>query len=320
MVSPSTTAAAPVDTAGLALACTECHGALERDEAGDFTCTACGAEFPRRAEVDVFLNAEEWADLVSTLEDRKDIYHNYHVARREAALNVMYFDWFCQFMLDQIPPDNDGPLVELMCGEAEIARRLPARFKSVMALDLNVRMVEQAARDLAAQSRQVLCVAGTVARLPLPDESVGAVIVQSALHHAKPILHDVFAEVHRVLRPGGVFVGSEPANDHWFVRRLRHWQYARSPAQGNDPGEDGFTRAEFEDVLSASNLRLDRYRRFGFLAFPLMGNTQLFPLLAKSRSRALGRVLMALDTFFRYVPIARGFALQSIFRAFKDPT
>ena len=320
MASPATTAAAPVETTGLTPVCTECHGALERDEGGGLTCTACGAEFPKRADVDVFLNAEEWADLVATLGERKDIYDNYHVARREAVLNVMYFDWFCQFMLDQIPPDNDGPLVELMCGEAEICRRLPARFRPVMALDLNVRMVEQAAGDLAADEGRVLCVAGTVARLPLPDESVGAVVVQSALHHAKPILQQVFAEVHRVLRPGGVFVGSEPANDQWFVRRLRHWQYKRSSAQGNDPGEDGFTRAEFEDVLSASNLRLDTYRRFGFLAFPLMGNTQLFPLLARSRSRALGRVLMGLDGFFRYVPIARGFALQSIFRAVKDPT
>jgi SAM-dependent methyltransferase len=131
------------------------------------------------------------------------------------------------------------------------------------------------------------------------------------------VLGDILTEIHRVLRPGGVLVGSEPANDHPLTHAVREWQYRRSAMQGNDPDEEGFDRAGLAALLADAGLRLDRYRQFGFIAYPLMGNTDLVPLLRRARAPLLGRALMRLDALLERVPLVRDLAWASLFRAFK---
>ncbi len=60
------------------------------------------------------------------------------------------------------------------------------------------------------------CVAGTLASLPLQDESV-ALMVLDHVHEQTPGRRELWAELHRVLRPGGIAVitGLSP-------RRYRH--------------------------------------------------------------------------------------------------
>jgi SAM-dependent methyltransferase len=294
--------------------CPACHGPLERRPDGR-RCGGCGAEYPRRANVDVLLAEDEWRDALAHLEEERPILEQYVRARREAALNILYYDHWVARMLAEIPPGHAGPVLELMCGGAEICRRLPRRLRPAVALDLNVAMVEQAAADLARMGRDdvtVLC--GTAARLPLPDASMGVVLVQGGFHHAKPLLPVILAEVARVLRPDGLLIASEPANDFWLVRRVRHWQYAHSPMQGHDPGEDGFTQPELDAALRDAGLRLERYRRCGYVAYPLIGNTDVLPVLARSRARWLGNALLGIDRALEHVPVIGGMGWISIFR------
>jgi SAM-dependent methyltransferase len=313
---------APVPEAGgtmLNAVCAACHVALVPLDAGGCRCAGCGVVYPKRAAIDVFLTDEEWRACRARLDAEKDILERYQFTRRHVPLTRLYYDWWIARMLNEIPADYTGPLVELMCGGAEVCRRLPARFSSAFALDLDVAMVEHAARDLqAAGETRVTLVGGTAARLPLPDRCTGAVVIQGALHHARPLLPRILAEAHRVLTPNGVLVGSEPANDHALTRAIRHWQYRRSHLQGHDPDEDGFSRDELSQALSAAGLRLDRYQQFGFVAYPLMGNTDELPLLSRSRWMGLGRALLAFDALLEHVPIVRGMAWASLFRAFKD--
>jgi SAM-dependent methyltransferase len=147
------------------------------------------------------------------------------------------------------------------------------------------------------------------------DACVGAVLIQGGLHHARPLLTAILSEVRRVLRPGGVLVASEPANDHFLTRAVRRWQYARSALQGHDPDEDGFTRRELQGALSACGLRLTSYRIFGYLAYPLLGNTDLLPLLAKVRWRGLGYALLGLDWALERLPLVRRMGWASLFTA-----
>jgi SAM-dependent methyltransferase len=162
---------------------------------------------------------------------------------------------------------------------------------------------------------QVVC--GSADRLPLLDQSAGAVIIQGGLHHARPLLSRILAEAARVLVPNGVLVASEPANDVWLIRAIRHWQYRRSQLQGHDPDEDGFTCREMAAALAEHGLRLESYQPFGYLAYPLMGNTDLLPLLARTRSRLLGRTLLALDRCLEFCPGVRRLSWASLFRATK---
>jgi len=55
--------------------------------------------------------------------------------------------------------------------------------------------------------------AADMAALPLRADSVDAAVCCAALHHV-PNWRDVLGEVHRVLRPGGVFVMQEPGRGH----------------------------------------------------------------------------------------------------------
>lgn len=303
----------------LPLVCPSCRADLQPTVDAGMRCVACGADFPPRASVPVLLSEQEWQSCRAHLDDEAGIRDEYARARRAAPLTVRYFDQWVGRMLGEIPAHLDGAFVELMCGGAEVCRRLPARFTTALALDLDVDMVEQAARDLtAAGERRVRLVCGTAARLPLPDACTSVVIVQGALHHARPVLGDILREIHRVLRPGGVLVGSEPANDHPLTRAVREWQYRRSAHQGNDPDEEGFDRATLGSLLGNAGLRLDRYQQFGFIAYPLMGNTDLVPLLRNVRSPAIGNALLALDALLEHIPGVRGMAWASLFRAFKD--
>jgi len=252
------------------------------------------------------------------LEEEAPILARYEFARRRVGVTVAYYDWWVQRMLREVPEHHEGPLVELMCGGAEVCRRLPRRFPAAFALDLNVVSVERAAQSLReAGDLRAHFVGGTAARVPLPDACTDVVVIQGALHHARPQLQQILNEVHRILKPQGVFVGSEPANDHWLTRSIRHWQYRHSEMQGRDPDEDGFSEDELAALLRRSGLQLDRYRQFGFIGYPLLANTDMVPFFAGPRWAWLYNPLMAVDRFLEHVPVLRRMAWASLFRAFK---
>ena len=311
------TAPSIVDTPALPLRCPSCRrGSLEPTAGAARCCAACGADFPARAAVPVLLSEPEWRECRAHLDADAAVRATYARARRTAPMTQRYFDWWVDRMFGEIPAAIAGPFVELMCGGAEMCRRLPARFTAAFGLDLDVDMVEQAAHDLAGD-RRITLVCGTAARVPLPDACTSVVVVQGALHHARPVLGEILREIHRLLKPGGVLIGSEPANDHPLTRAVREWQYRHSTQQGHDPDERGFDRAELQHELAAAGLRLDRYRQFGFIAYPLMGNTDLVPMLRHVRAPALGRALLALDAVLERIPGVRGLAWASLFRAVK---
>ena len=299
------------------LVCPGCRAALQARPGGGHLCPACGADYPKRAGVDVFLSEEEWRECRAHLDGEREVLRKYEDARRSVPVTVAYYDWWVEELLAEAP-NAKGPLVELMCGGAEISRRLPQRFTSGFALDLNVDSVERAAAELAQRGdNRVTFACGSAAKVPLPDACTDVVIVQGALHHARPILNQILDEVNRLLRVGGVFIGTEPANDHWLTKAIRDWQYKHSSMQGHDPDEEGFSEPELAAALSASGLQLRMYRQFGFIAYPLLGNTDMVPLLTGEGSRWLWRPLMRIDQFLERLPVIKKMAWASLFRAVK---
>lgn len=96
-------------------------------------------------------------------------------------------------------------VVDLGCGSGAMSRELARDDRTVVGVDLSP---EQLA--LAAQRSPGPWVCGDALRLPLRTASVDAVVSSMGVAVVRP-LPALFAEVGRVLQPGGVFAFTAPA-------------------------------------------------------------------------------------------------------------
>jgi demethylmenaquinone methyltransferase/2-methoxy-6-polyprenyl-1,4-benzoquinol methylase len=102
-------------------------------------------------------------------------------------------------------PDVSRPVcLDLACGTGDLTRRLAVKYPggTVTGLDLTESMLEQARRVGSPGSIQY--VVGDLGRTGFPDNSVDVVTGGYALRNAGD-LREALREIHRVLRPGGVW-------------------------------------------------------------------------------------------------------------------
>ena len=116
--------------------------------------------------------------------------------------------------------DRPGPWLDLSCGPGAFARALAAAAPGalIVGLDISRAMLDVAAQRTSGYTNVVLVRADAHA-LPFVDGAFGGVNNAGALHaYDDPEL--VFREIHRVLRPGGLYVGSTFAEAPTFLGRL----------------------------------------------------------------------------------------------------
>ncbi len=102
-------------------------------------------------------------------------------------------DWLCEHL--QIT--SETRVLDLAAGTGRMTQPLYARTRSVIAVD----PVPQMRAVLQAALPEVEALDGTAEAIPLPDSSVGAVVVAQAFHWFDP--KPAVAEIARVLEPGG---------------------------------------------------------------------------------------------------------------------
>ncbi len=95
----------------------------------------------------------------------------------------------------------------------DVLRTLVARLTAV---EINNELAAALARRMAGSNVEV--VHGDATRLPFPDERFSGVLCFTMLHHVPSVgLQDqLFAEAARVLRPGGLFVGTDSLDSEAF--------------------------------------------------------------------------------------------------------
>ena len=102
----------------------------------------------------------------------------------------------------------DMEVLELGCGTGSTAIVHAPHVKHIRAIDVSSKMLEIAQRKADAQNvGNITFERTTVEELKVPDQTLDAVLALSVLH----LLDDreaVIARVHRMLKPGGVFVTS----------------------------------------------------------------------------------------------------------------
>jgi SAM-dependent methyltransferase len=116
--------------------------------------------------------------------------------------------------------DRPGPWLDLSCGPGAFTRALAAAAPAalVVAVDISRAMLEVAAQRTGGYSNVVL-VRADAHSLPFVDGAFGGVNNAGALH-AYDDPEQVFRELHRVLRPGGIYVGSTFAEAPSLLGRL----------------------------------------------------------------------------------------------------
>ena len=178
--------------------------------------------------------------------------------------------------LDQLvaflDPQPDEVLLDLGCGVGHTLRRVAPLVRAAIGADATAGMLE-GARTLMARERisNVTLVVTTAESLPFLDATFDGVVCRLAAHHFADVSR-AFAEVARVLRPGGRFVLSDsyapedPALDGWIntLEELRdpshvrahpvsEWRAMLADAGFSVTGEERFTTTlETESWLARS--------------------------------------------------------------------
>lgn len=163
-------------------------------------------------------------------------------------------DWLDQFA-DRVR--RTGRVCDLGCGPGHVARYLHDRGVDVFGLDLSPAMLEEARR----LNPDIEFVVGTMMSLNMKSESLaGIVALYSIIHMKRSDLGTAFAEMWRVLRPGGralvaFHVGSNTIhNTEWWgytvnlnvtffttrdvVKQLERASFAIEAAAERDPYAD----------------------------------------------------------------------------------
>lgn len=129
-------------------------------------------------------------------------------------------------------------ILDAGCGTGLNLRNLP---EGSVGLDLNPRNVELVDRRLPLH-RVVL---GDVEAMPFRDHEFDAVVCTEVLEHV-PDPAGALAEIRRVLRPGGVLIGSVPARS--LVWKLR---FLSSTCPHSEPFHNEYVPTEVRSMLAS---------------------------------------------------------------------
>jgi SAM-dependent methyltransferase len=119
-------------------------------------------------------------------------------------------------------------ILEIGAGAGAATSELLRRTPRVTSLEYDHALV----RKFAQHSDQPACIIqGDAASLPFADRTFSCTLAILVLHHLKSsALQDrAFAEIHRVLRPGGIFLAGE-IPDGW-LHRVMHIRSTFTPVQ-----------------------------------------------------------------------------------------
>jgi ubiquinone/menaquinone biosynthesis C-methylase UbiE len=191
----------------------------------DFPSEAAWAEHVR----DYYRDVETY-DWVEVADGFKGLESFFHRNRRRAVRNL-------------VARHSAGtPMLDAGCGTGLNLASLPL---GSIGIDLNPRNLALVRERLPGQ----VAVEGDIEQMPFHDETFGTVLCTEVLEHV-PYPDLALAEIRRVLRPGGVLIGSVPSRS--MIWKLR---FLSSTCPGDEPFHNEYTPAEVRSMLAAFDVR-----------------------------------------------------------------
>jgi ubiquinone/menaquinone biosynthesis C-methylase UbiE len=182
-----------------------------------------------------------------------------------------YFDYLDGALFEALGSMSLGTMAEICCGTGAAVKLLEGRYVQAVAVDISTAMLERGARE--NDGRSVTFAQGDATRLPLADTAFDSVVMLGGIHHINDRAA-LFAEVARILKPGGVFVFREPVSDFVLWRLLRALIYRISPMLDHRTERPLLWR-ETGPPLEAAGLRVGHWSTHGFLGFCLFMNSDV---------------------------------------------
>ena len=163
-------------------------------------------------------------------EDAAD--YDQDVLREEDPIRAGYDD-LLEWVAEQLRGCPEGPILELGSGTGNLTLRLPSQAELVC-VDVSLEMTRRLQAKLETNADRVHFeiddVLAYVRRAPA--STFGAVVSTYTLHHLEEDEKaDLFEELRRILRPGGLFVVGDLMFENARVRRQR---VARERSSGRD--------------------------------------------------------------------------------------
>lgn len=219
-------------------------------------------------------------------------------------------------LLDLLPGDAGGPVLDAGCGTGVLLEDLVERFEEVYGVDLSPDMLERVKVD-SPRLREVRV--GDIEETGFPRGFFGTVFCRGSLHHAAS-RERAFAEMARVTRPGGYLLLTEPCDDFPPVRWARAALYRFSSSF--DLHDRAFRRRDLDAALHGAGFRRIALKRFGYLSYLLSGFPDILPAMRYLPGRTgLTRLLTRLDRGLSTVPGLRwcSFHLMAVARRQSGP-
>lgn len=212
-------------------------------------------------------------------------------------------------MRDVLGDLNGKHVLEVGCGEGWITRELAQRGARVSAFDISPQAAENTQRMLAAENLLHRCTIGVMPaeKLEYADNSFDIAIGFAIIHHLE--LGSALAELHRVLKPGGVGYFAEPLATNPLIA-----VYRRLTPKYRTPDERPLVLSELPRLLAAFSAY--EHREFYLTALGAIsltyvpGGARLFPSLSNGLHR-FDRLLL------RAVPALGAWAWYTIIKVTK---
>ena len=259
-----------------------------------------------------------FAEKLRTLDASRQLEHYQRVADRYVE-NLSYphtqeyMAYLDRVFLAHVKPEDLAESAEICCGHGELLGLAGTRVGLGVGVDISPAMLETAKKK-HADTPNFIFIQGDATQLPLASGAFSSVFMLGGIHHVLDRAQ-LFAEVFRILKPGGRFYFREPLSDFFLWRWIRAVIYRISPALDSET-ERPLLWDETVPVLERAGFEVNVWQSCGFLGFCFFMNSDVLVFNRLFRFipgiRLLTRIWTRIDDLTGKIPGLRGSGLQVV--------